>query len=70
MGFLSRLGNGLKKWPAFFSDVWKELKKVKWPGRKELISYTVVVIVTVTLVTIFFAMIDSGISRIIELILG
>lgn len=49
----------------FFRNVQAEMKKVNWPSRKELITYTVVVIVTVlalsvviffwdTLLTLFF----------------
>ena len=70
MGFLARLGAGIKKGPTFFRDVIEELKKVRWPNRKELVSYTGVVLVTVTLIAVFFAVIDLGISQIIELILG
>ncbi len=43
---------------SFFTDSWSELKKVKWPTRKELITYTIVVIVTVTFVTLYFWGID------------
>jgi preprotein translocase subunit SecE len=70
VGFLARLGAGIKKWPTFFRDVWTELKKVRWPSRKEMTSYTLVVLTTVTLIAVFFAVIDLGISQIIELILG
>jgi len=47
-----------------------EMKKVRWPNRAELTSYTVVVITTVTLLALFFAIVDLGISRLIELILA
>lgn len=70
MGFLAKLGAGFKQCPVFLRDVWQELKKVRWPNRKELTSYTLVVLVTVTLIALFFAVIDLGISQIIALILG
>ena len=70
MGFLARLGAGFKNMPTFFRDVWSELKKVRWPNRKELTSYTIVVLATVTLIAVFFAVIDLGISQIMELILS
>lgn len=70
MGFLARLGSGIRKVPVFFKDVWAELKKVRWPNRKELMNYTTVVLVTVIFITIFFAIVDLGISYLIELILG
>jgi preprotein translocase subunit SecE len=52
---------------SFFADCWAELKKVKWPSRKELISYTIVVIATCTFVTIYFWLIDLGLSEILRL---
>lgn len=70
MGFLARIGTGIKRSTGYFRDVWLELKKVRWPNRKELVSYTIVVVVTVTLIAVFFALLDLGISQIIELILG
>jgi preprotein translocase subunit SecE len=47
---------------SFFSDSWSELKKVKWPSRKELISYTLVVLFTVVFVTIYFYPVPAGIK--------
>ncbi|MEQ2528942.1 preprotein translocase subunit SecE [Robertmurraya yapensis] len=52
----------------FFKDVGREMGKVSWPKRKELTSYTVTVLVTVVFFTIFFAVIDLGISELIRLI--
>ncbi len=43
------------------------MKKVSWPGGRELTSYTVTVVATVAFVAIFFALIDLGISEIISL---
>lgn len=70
MGFLGRLGNGFKKTANFFRDGYLELKKVRWPNRKELTNYTIVVLVTVAIIAIFFAIIDTGISRLLEFVLG
>ncbi|CAJ1004508.1 MULTISPECIES: preprotein translocase subunit SecE [Bacillales] len=70
MGFLARIGAGFRRTGEFFGDVMSELKKVRWPNRKELTSYTIVVLVTVTLLALFFFVIDLGISRVIDLILG
>jgi len=54
---------------SFFNDSWGELKKVRWPSRKELTSYTVVVMVTVLLVTLYFWVLDIGISSLVDLII-
>ncbi|MCQ6268460.1 preprotein translocase subunit SecE [Fictibacillus sp. WQ 8-8] len=59
-----------RKSPAkFLSDVKKEMKKVSWPKRDELIRYTTITVVTVVLMAIFFWAVDLGISKLIELIL-
>jgi len=55
---------------SFFTDSWTELKKVKWPSRKELISYTLVVLTTVAFVTIYFYVLDLGISELLRLVFG
>lgn len=67
MAFLGRLKRGFSSTVAFFADSWSELKKVRWPTRKELISYTIVVLCTVTFVTLYFYVIDMGLSELIKL---
>ncbi len=52
----------------FFRDSLKELKKVRWPSRQELISYSKVVIFTVIVVVLFFMLIDFLISGLLNLI--
>lgn len=72
--FLMRLGNGVKNGVTgtirFFQDGVRELKRVRWPGRKELTSYTIVVIVTVLIITVYFTILDLGISNLVKLIVG
>lgn len=53
----------------FLRDVVKEMKRVSWPKRKELTKYTITVVTTVAFVAVFFAVVDLGISSLIELIL-
>ena len=53
----------------FFSNVFKEMRKVSWPKRRELTRYTITVLSTVVFFTVFFAVIDLGISKLIRLIL-
>ncbi|PWV94314.1 preprotein translocase subunit SecE [Paenibacillus cellulosilyticus] len=68
MAFLAKMKQGFGTTFNFFADSWAELKKVRWPSRKELTSYTIVVLVTIVLVTIYFWVLDIGISELIELI--
>ena len=69
MAFLTRLKRGFGNFFSFFGESWSELKKVRWPTRKELVSYTIVVLVTVLIITIYFWGLDIGISSIVELII-
>jgi preprotein translocase subunit SecE len=42
----------LKRMTRFLREVRQELKKVAWPSRNEVFTYTVVVLVSVTFVTL------------------
>lgn len=53
----------------FFGGVTAEMKRVTWPTRKELIRYTWVVLGTVFIMAVFFAIVDLGISELMRLIL-
>lgn len=46
----------------FFRNVAAELKKVNWPNRKELITYTIVVIATVLIVSLIMTFWDALLS--------
>lgn len=74
VGFIARLGTGIKRGflstGRYFKESWAELKKVRWPTPKELRNYTLIVLVTVLLMAIFFAIIDLGITALLEWILG
>ncbi|MDT2048696.1 preprotein translocase subunit SecE [Priestia aryabhattai] len=52
----------------FLRDVGREMKKVSWPKRNELVRYTITVVSTVIFMTVFFAIVDYGISSLIRLI--
>jgi preprotein translocase subunit SecE len=49
----------------FLREVRQELRKVDWPTRKELVTYTVVVLVTITVLTAYVFGLDSVFSRLI-----
>jgi preprotein translocase subunit SecE len=54
----------------FLRDAKIELKKVKWPTRKELVASTAMVIILVIAVAFFLGLIDFGLIRIIAYIVG
>ncbi|ACL68864.1 preprotein translocase subunit SecE [Halothermothrix orenii] len=49
----------------FFRNFKAELKKVNWPRKKELSSYTAVVLVTVVALIIFIGVMDYILTSII-----
>ena len=47
----------------FLKEVRQELKKVLWPTRKELVTYTIVVLVTVVVLTSYVFGLDVVFSK-------
>ena len=68
MAFLAKMRQSFGSTFSFFTDSWTELKKVKWPSRKEMTTYTLVVIGTVAFVAIYFFVLDLGISELLRLV--
>jgi len=54
----------------FLRESKMELKKVKWPTRKELLASTAMVIFLVLLVALYLGMIDFGLIKVIKNIVG
>ena len=54
----------------FLRDSKAELKKVKWPTRKELLASTSMVIILALVVALFLGLIDFGLLKIITKIVG
>ena len=52
----------------FFEDIYKEMKKVSWPKREELIDSTKVVVVTMLISAVIVYIIDKGISELLKAI--
>ena len=55
-GFFGRIG-------GFFREVVSELRKVIWPTRKELLTYTTIVIVFVAVMTTIVGLLDLGLGK-------
>jgi preprotein translocase subunit SecE len=64
-----KLTNLFQKAINFIKEARAELRKVTWPNRKQLISSTIVVIITVALVAVFLGVVDLIFSRIVTIIL-
>ncbi len=54
----------------FLRESKTEMKKVKWPTRKELLASTAAVIVLVLIISVYLGLIDLGLVKIIQSIVG
>lgn len=61
--------NRLEQVNKYFRGVYSELKKVHWPNRREVVTYTGVVLVAVTIVGILIWIFDSLLSRLLQFII-
>ena len=52
----------------YCKDVWQELKKVTWPTKKDLLNYTVAVIVFIIIMAIVTGLFDFILSALFNLI--
>ncbi|ARK28498.1 preprotein translocase subunit SecE [Halalkalibacter krulwichiae] len=60
------MAGGVRNIGKFFQDVVKEMKRVSWPNRKELTRYTWIVVGTVAFMSVFFFLVDYGISTLLR----
>jgi len=57
------------RWKRFLREVKAELKKVSWPNKTELASFTGVVFVSVVIVSIIIWLIDTFFNQILRFLL-
>ncbi|HKM28154.1 MAG TPA: preprotein translocase subunit SecE [Anaerovoracaceae bacterium] len=57
-------------WKEYFKGIKVEMSKVVWPTRKELTSYTVIVIATCAIFALGFWLIDTGFLAVLKEVLG
>ena len=58
------------KYYKFLEQVKQEAYKVTWPNKKELITSTIIVIITVFIFSILCLLLDYGIHGIVQFILN
>ncbi len=61
--------HGAPRFKKFFREVKAELKKVSWPNKQELVSYTGIVFISVVAVAALIWVIDSVFNEALRLIL-
>ncbi len=58
----------IKQLVTFFHESRDELKKVTWPDREEVTCFTVVVVLTLIIFSIFLWLVDMGLMTLIRVV--
>ena len=59
--------NRIARW---FKDLRGELKKVTWPTKKDMINYSIVVLVFIVIMGVIIGVIDLGAGKLVELLVS
>lgn len=59
----------IQKIKNFFTGSFEEFKKVVWPSRKEVISHTVIVIVSIAVSMLIVMLIDLGLFKLVQILI-
>lgn len=72
--FLTKLGRVFtflpRKIGRAFHNTAKELKKVTWPNRKDLLQYTLIVLAFMAFMGVVIGLLDIGVSKLIRTLMG
>ena len=58
----------MKRLARFFANVKKEMKKVRWPKKKEMIKFSVATICIVCFFMAFFTLVDGALGAIVKVL--
>ncbi len=53
----------MKTFLTYIKQSFAELKNVKWPNRQTTIQYSVIVLASLVIVTVFFGLVDYGLQE-------
>jgi preprotein translocase subunit SecE len=55
---------------AYVNEVQGEFNKITWPAQPEWVNGTIAVVVVVSLIATFLGVVDFGLSRMMQMVLG
>jgi preprotein translocase subunit SecE len=55
---------------GYFRKTWAEIRKVRWPSRKEAMNLTGIVLAVTIVMSAFLGLLDYGFSWLFRLIVG
>ena len=61
-------GKSFRSMLTFVREAKEELKRVTWPSRDEVTSFTIVVVVTLIIISLFLWLVDSGLMILINFV--
>jgi preprotein translocase SecE subunit len=74
VSFFARLMRFFKLLPGRvatpFKNMWHEMRKVTWPTRKDLVNYTVIVLLFILFMGTLIGVLDLGASALIDLLIS
>ena len=62
--------NSIVRFRHYVTDVQGEFNKITWPPQAETLNGTVSVMVIVSLIATFLGVVDFGLSRVMQMVLG
>jgi len=54
----------------YLIDVRSEFRKITWPNQREYVGGTVGVVIIVAFLTLVLGLIDAGLAKVMELVIG
>ena len=60
----------VKHYIDYVKESWGELKKVTWPDKDEVTSFTVVVVIALIIFSTFLWLVDTGIMGLIKVVMN
>ncbi len=66
---MNKILDPIRRMIVFVREAKDELKKVTWPTRDEVTSFTMVVVVAVLVISIFLWLVDSGLMYLIKTVM-
>jgi preprotein translocase subunit SecE len=60
--------NVFRRFVTYLKDVWRELKRVVWPGKPEVLNSSLVVIITLAFFVAFTFSVDSVVVYLVSLV--
>ena len=66
--FLKRIAALPQKIAKPFKNMWYELKKVTWPSKQKLVSYSIIVLVFMLFMGVVIGLLDLGASALVRLL--